>query len=46
MVPNAQNMSFESNGVDQVRWLRKIPMQLYLVNLRVNSTRSASSASA
>jgi hypothetical protein len=38
-------MSFGSNGVDQVRSLQKIPMQLHLANLRVNGTRSASSAS-
>jgi hypothetical protein len=28
-----QNMSFVSNGVDQVRALRKISMQLRLANL-------------
>jgi hypothetical protein len=37
-----QNMSFGSNGVDQVRSLRKMPMQLRLANLGVNSASSAS----
>jgi hypothetical protein len=37
-----QNMSFASNGVDQVRSLRKIPTQLHLANLSVNSASSAS----
>jgi hypothetical protein len=42
-VRNAQNMSFESNGVDQVQSLRKILMQLRLANLCVNGASSASS---
>jgi hypothetical protein len=41
----AQNMSFGSNGVDPVRSLRKILTQLYLVNLCVSGTSSASFAS-
>jgi hypothetical protein len=36
-----RNMSFGSNGVDQVRSLRKIPTQLRLANLCVNGTSSA-----
>jgi hypothetical protein len=39
-----QNMSFGSNGLDQVRLLRKIPTQLCLANLCVNGTCSASFA--
>jgi hypothetical protein len=41
MVRNAQNMSFGSSGVDQVRSLRKIPTQLRLANLCVNGASSA-----
>jgi hypothetical protein len=40
-----QNMSFGSNGVDQVRLLQKILAQLCLVNLCVNGTSSSSFAS-
>jgi hypothetical protein len=40
-----QNMSFGSNGVDQVRSLRKILTQLRLANLGVNGASSASFAS-
>jgi hypothetical protein len=40
-----QNMSFESNGVDLVRWLRKLKTRLHLVNLCVNGSSSASFAS-
>jgi hypothetical protein len=40
-----QNMSFGSNGVDQVRSLRKFLTQLRLANLSVNGTYSASFAS-
>jgi hypothetical protein len=40
-----QNMSFGSNGVDQVRSLRKIPTQLRLANLCVNGASSARFAS-
>jgi hypothetical protein len=36
-----QNMSFGSNGVDQVRSLQKMPTQLHLANLGVNSASSA-----
>jgi hypothetical protein len=32
-----QNMSFGSNGVDQVRSLRKKPTQLHLANLDATS---------
>jgi hypothetical protein len=39
-----QNMSFGSNGVDQVRSLRKILKQLHLANYCVNGTSSASFA--
>jgi hypothetical protein len=41
----AQNMRFVSNGVDQVRSLRKILMRLCLVNLCVTRTSLASFAS-
>jgi lipoate synthase len=40
-----QNMSFGSNGVDQVRQLRKILKQLRLANLCVEGTCSANFAS-
>jgi hypothetical protein len=40
-----QNMCFCSNGVDPVRSLRKMPKQLRLANLGVNSASSASFAS-
>jgi hypothetical protein len=40
-----QNMSFESNGLDLVRSLRKIPTRLCLANLYVNGNSSASFAS-
>jgi hypothetical protein len=40
-----QNMSFGSNGVDQVRSLPKILIQLHLANLCVNGASSASFAS-
>jgi hypothetical protein len=40
-----QNMSFGSNGVYQVRSLRKITIQLHLANLGVNGASSASFAS-
>jgi hypothetical protein len=40
-----QNMSFGSNGLDQVRSLPKIPIQLHLANLCVNGATSASFAS-
>jgi hypothetical protein len=40
-----QNMSFGSNGVDQVRLLRKKPTQLHLANLDVNGASLASFAS-
>jgi hypothetical protein len=40
-----QNMSFGSNGVDQVRSLPKNPIQLHLANLCVNGASSASFAS-
>jgi hypothetical protein len=39
-----QNMSFGSNGLDLVRLLRNIPMQLCLANLCVNGTCWASFA--
>jgi hypothetical protein len=39
-----QNISFGSNGVDQVRSLRKIPTQLRLANLCVNEASSGSFA--
>ena len=46
-IPNAtkhyathQNMSFESNGADWVRSLRKIPIWLHGTNLSINSTSS------
>jgi hypothetical protein len=45
MVRNAPNISFGSNGVDQVRSLRQIPTQLCLANLCVNGASSASFAS-
>ena len=35
-----QNMSLQSNEVDQVRWLRKIPMPLHGTNLCINYTSS------
>ena len=35
-----QNMSLGSNGVDKVRSLRKIPMQLRGKNFRINCTSS------
>jgi hypothetical protein len=38
----AQNMSLGSNGVVEVRLLRKISMQLRLANLCVNGASSAS----
>ena len=45
MIPNApkhyethQNMSLESNGVDQVRWLRKITTWLRGTNFCINCT--------
>ena len=40
-----KNMSLGSNGVDRVRLLRKIPMRLHAMNLRINSTISAHFAS-
>jgi hypothetical protein len=40
-----QNMSFGSNGVDQVRSLRKIPTRPCLANMYDNGTSSASFAS-
>jgi hypothetical protein len=40
-----QNMSFGSNGVNEVRSLQKILTRLCLVNLCVNGTSSASFAS-
>jgi hypothetical protein len=40
-----QNMSFGSNGVGQVRSLRKISTQLRLAKLCVNGASSASFAS-
>jgi hypothetical protein len=40
-----QNMSFGSNGVDQVRSLQKMPTQLWLMNLCVNGFCSSSFAS-
>jgi hypothetical protein len=40
-----QNMGFRSNGVDEVRSLRKISTQLRLANLSVNGASSASFAS-
>jgi hypothetical protein len=40
-----QNMCFGSNGVDQVRSLQKILMQLRLVKLYVNGASSATFAS-
>jgi hypothetical protein len=40
-----QNMSFGSNGVDQVRSLRNILTQLRLADLFVNGSISASFAS-
>jgi hypothetical protein len=39
-----QNMSFGSNGVDRVRWLRKILTRLGLANLCVIGTSTASFA--
>jgi hypothetical protein len=44
-VRNAQNMSFGSNGVDQVRSLHKMPTQFRLANLGFNGPSSASFAS-
>ena len=48
MIPNApkhnethQNMSLGSNGVDQVRSLRKIPTRLRGINFCINCTSSA-----
>ena len=38
------NMSLESNGVDSVRSLRKIPKQLHGTNLSINCTSSTCSA--
>ena len=35
-----QNMSLGPNGVDRVRYLRKIPMRLYGTNLCINCTSS------
>ena len=47
MIPNAskhyethQNMSLGSNGVDGVRWLRKITMRLRGMNFCINYTSS------
>jgi hypothetical protein len=40
-----KNMSFGSNGVDQVLSLPKIPIQLHLGKLCVNGASSASFAS-
>jgi hypothetical protein len=39
-VRNAPNMSFGSNGVDHVGLLQKMPTQLRLAKLGVNSTSS------
>jgi hypothetical protein len=36
-----QNMSFGSNGVEQLRSLRKVPTQLRLANLCVNGASDA-----
>jgi hypothetical protein len=40
-----ENMSFGSNGVDDMRSLRKKPTQLHLANLCVNGASSSSFAS-
>jgi hypothetical protein len=37
---SSQNMSFGSNGVDQVRSLPKVPIQHHLANLCVNGASS------
>ena len=37
---NTQKMSLGSNGVDQVRWLRKITMWLHGTNFCINCTSS------
>jgi hypothetical protein len=40
-----QFMTFRSNGVDLVRWLRKLKTRLHLANFCVNGSSSASFAS-
>ena len=43
MVQTQQNMSLGSNGVDRVRWLRKIPKRLHGTNFCTSSARFAPS---
>ena len=43
IVRTHQNMSLGSNGVDRVRWLRKIPMRLRGMNFCTSSARFAPS---